>query len=1012
MFVSFDPFTLLFWILITSFIPGAILSIGLFRKSEFTFTEKVLTGFGLGLFLLPLIPFLLYFIAGINYSFEIAVLSTVLFYVVSLAIFAKGMLEGAYGDFKLPDKLQLPITKNMLISASVIVIVLIAFWIRMSSYSPVFQELDPYYYTYAPYQLLTLGENPQDDQTAWYPEVVTSHRIVPTLSYMEALWYSFYTGGAEADNMLLAVISSIYPAVMAALAFFFLYLFLSSSVRREWAVVGAGIASFAPILIYKTLAGEQEVQPYAFFALALFMAMYAFMVKKKDMKFAVLAGLGFMAVSLGSSSQILALAFLVLFIIIQSVLMFLRDDGPEEFKTFLANNSIVLLLGPIIGTSLTSTFFSSTLYLGSIGPAITVLALVGALYLIKLKAPDRKAALSYFVVLLGAGLIVFFATPVGGYITSIGKSGFGIASFNNPLDRTIAEQGVSGGMLASQVGFVAEAYPEPIAFIMLLPSVVTNWVLGFSVTLLNSILGTEVSYAEKSSSFLLLWILLFFIAMAYAFYRFMKGTDRNSLVVLFAAVVLPPLLVGIIKAKYTIYTAFMIAAAIAFVLGVGEQLISRMLEKISKNEESAKLGISQTYYAILAIGVLLLVFQFLHNGYAPAILQGSFSVRFQDNPMALQEKFSDLCTLSGDPDVCSASQDPMAYADRGTNYQYDSKLCYYSLIEDPANIKTEEYSIIQTRCHRISPYWTESMEWIRYNTEADSRTTSWWDYGHWINYFGLKNTVLRNEHLSQRMIGEVAHAYIDGTPGELKSFMETHDSEYALFDMELVSSGTVLGGKYGALNYLSCARNNETSVSYTPGQSACEADHLWEVILIPSDPVGRECTISGHAGIGGVTAYRVLLSQTTGPVELQYYPGYCVNPSNQNDVFICQNYVILEPAYCLGAVTLADGQQTYATYYLDQTYPNGDLKLNKAFLQFPQAAGNTYHVGDATMFTLLYTEDKIWLENGEVKGGYEDRKGKFYDSNLYRALFLENIPGFNHVYSTSDGMVKIFKIAE
>ena len=54
----------------------------------------------------------------------------------------------------------------------------------------------------------------------------------------------------------------------------------------------------------------------------------------------------------------------------------------------------------------------------------------------------------------------------------------------------------------------------------------------------------------------------------------------------------------------------------------------------------------------------------------------------------------------------------------------------------------------------------------------------------------------------------------------------------------------------------------------------------------------------------------------------------------------------------------------------------------------------------------------VRLENGVVKSGYEDRKGKFYDSNLYRAIFLGEIPGFKLVYSTSGGEVKIFKIDE
>jgi hypothetical protein len=118
------------------------------------------------------------------------------------------------------------------------------------------------------------------------------------------------------------------------------------------------------------------------------------------------------------------------------------------------------------------------------------------------------------------------------------------------------------------------------------------------------------------------------------------------------------------------------------------------------------------------------------------------------------------------------------------------------------------------------------------------------------------------------------------------------------------------------------------------------------------------------------------------------------------------------PTYCVGNVTLASGQSTYGTYYLNQTYPNGDLKLNKAILQMPFQLQTTTHMGPVTGATLFYTEDKIWFENGEIKSGYEDRKGKFYDSLIYRAMFLEDVPGFNLVYSSPNGgAVKIYEIA-
>jgi asparagine N-glycosylation enzyme membrane subunit Stt3 len=294
------------------------------------------------------------------------------------------------------------------------------------------------------------------------------------------------------------------------------------------------------------------------------------------------------------------------------------------------------------------------------------------------------------------------------------------------------------------------------------------------------------------------------------------------------------------------------------------------------------------------------------------------------------------------------------------------------------------------------------MEWIKTNTEPGARITSWWDYGHWINYFGDRNAVIRNEHASTDMIGAVADAYLSSTPSELRAWMLAHDSKYALFDAELILSGNDLGGKYGALNYLSCAYNNETTVAQSPGESACEADQLWETVYVSNNP----CTLSNLTGKTGFTAYRVY----AGSSALPDYPSFCMSPQDQNTLAYCRDIIRAEPAYCAGEVTLADGQRTLATYHLDQTYPNGDLKLNKALMQLPREFPATYHFGPAVEVTLFYTNEPVWFENGQVVSGYEDRKGRFYDSALYRAFFLNDLPGFRQVYASPDGAVKIFKM--
>ncbi|NYZ77217.1 hypothetical protein H0O02_02785, partial [Candidatus Micrarchaeota archaeon] len=371
-----------------------------------------------------------------------------------------------------------------------------------------------------------------------------------------------------------------------------------------------------------------------------------------------------------------------------------------------------------------------------------------------------------------------------------------------------------------------------------------------------------------------------------------------------------------------------------------------------------------------------------------------------------------------DATVCAAAADPMGYAGIGTNYQYDEKLCMLSILSNytyyssPPASAASEYQAALLRCNRITNYWMESMEWIRYETEHDSRTISWWDYGHWINYFGQKNTVLRNEHASQTMIGNTAYAYLHGTPEELIEFMKGHDSKYALFDVELISSGNQLGGKYGALNYLSCAYMNRTNVTYSPGQSVCEAEHLWEIIYVPKDPTGRACTISANQNRTGVIAYKIYVgAMGSGGTYSLYYPDVCTGViTDANAKYYCENYVRPEPVYCVGEITLADGRKGTGTYYLNETYPSGDLKLNKAILAMPFEMSGTMHLGDVYAFTTFYTNDPLWLENGVIVGGYEDAKGAFYHSNLYRGIFVGEIPGFTKVFD--NGAVKIYKMLE
>ncbi|MEM3540712.1 MAG: hypothetical protein QXF86_00690 [Candidatus Bilamarchaeaceae archaeon] len=1037
MFLVFDPYLLLLIIFCCFFVPGILISVALLKNSKVGFFEKIIIGLGLGFAVPQLIPFLSYFLLGIKYTHNMAIITVGLWWLIAIALAVWKRIDEDFSG--LPHQITTTFQKDkrkLLIITSIIFIGILTFWIRLGSYSPVFQELDPYYYTYVAQQIIQLGHNPLNDQTAWWPTLEVSHRAIPGLAYMEALWYSLYNGSNDYNNMLLAVIASVYPPIAAMLAVFFFYIFLSKIIKPEYAVVGAAIASLAPIFIIKTMAGESEVQPYAFFALTFFYATYLIALKEKSKAIGFLSALTYIALAIGCASEILALTTLVIFWIFYGLLLFYKDENAEEIMKLLQVNAIILILGTI----LTAGIIKSSFYNGIISYSTThiaigvfILVILGALYFIQVKkrelglAGENRVKVLFVTAFL---LLILLLSPIGEPIKGLGRAGLSVVEYKTALERTIAEQGMAGHDFAGEMGFVGANYyaianfllsplnnlitkPEGkelitnvgnglgslLSMIFILFSLISNIILSVVMGIINIYLNSNVVYEWKENSFLMFWTFFMIFFFAYVVYKKKEEKAEETMpILLLLLAVFFPFIVGIMKAKYTIYAAFFFGGGIAFVLANAEEILKQKKWIPEKNEW------------VLTFAILILIAQFFFNGLAYGLAINNFETRFQDNPLATKAKLDIICQKTNEPTVCAAAADPFRYASLGTNYQYDQKLCVltalpdYTLLENPEKAKHIYYAV-QLRCNRLSDYWISSMEWIRYNTEPNSRTISWWDYGHWINFFGQKNTVLRNEHSSLNMIYRVANAYTEGDENDLLQTMKDYGAGYALFDIEILASSSGFGAKYGALNYLGCVYVNRTNVSYWPGQSICEIENLWETIYVsPNKP----CVISKTSNKTGYVASKVyILGQKGEMIYTPYYPNECIGEVKDEIKQFCNYGVKLEPVYCVGEVELANGQKTTGTYYLNKTYPNGDLKLNKALLTFPFTIEKAYGYGTLFGFTTIYTKDKIWLENGTIVDGYEDRKGHFYDSNIYKALVLNKIEGFEKVYD--NGAVKIYK---
>ncbi|MBN2122282.1 hypothetical protein JW721_04480 [Candidatus Micrarchaeota archaeon] len=997
---EFSPFLLLFWVFVGLFVPGMLFSLAILKKKELPLFDKAAIGLGAGLAIPSLFAFLL-FLIGVPFSYEMAIGCIALFYIISIALFAK---EKAWEGISLPKDYN-----KLAPSAALALIMLLSFWIRVGTYGPVFMELDPYFYIQHTALILQDGGAPLEDFSAWYPYPV-SHRTMPEKAYLEAIAYTLYNGGTDFDLYLLSTVAGMLPPIMAALAVFFLYLLVSSEYKRIFGIAAAGVAAFMPMFIMKLMAGESEVQPYAFFGIAFTLAMYALATKRKDLAFAFLGGIALMATFLGSASGVVITTALLIFILLQALFLFYMKKGLLETVQV---NGIIIGLGAVFPQILQNLFHDSFILDGILSGQVLLLlcayALSLVLFAIQKNPPQLKklnldldlkqAYVPAAIILIAVVLLVAF-TPVGGVLFSIVKGVLGTAEFKVPLERTIAEQGVAGAAFESELGFAAmdfnglptleqllEKFSSENVVIALfglivgllqhvfalfsgILTAVSNLILSVMVLVLNAVFGTGLEYSDKNNSMLMVIIFAVFASVLYsAFGMFKKKEERLAL--LFAAFIFPVSIIGLMKTKYAIYLGFAIAAGLGVSLGELQGVVDKLIGNL-KDEEKRK---KYANYAMLGFTLISFLFIFFewNNGLAGNLFASSFTQRFGDNPAALQEKMENLCAVSGYSPACEAAADPEAYASGGMKYQYDPVLCAYSIYADPAAPTAGEQASASLRCNVLTSYWIEFLEWEHDESPENARFTSWWDYGHWTNYFGQRNTVLRNDHARHDMILEVAHGYIYGTPEELRQFMLSHDSEYAFFDREiLINSDGSFGMKFSALNYLACSRNNETGVDNAPGTSVCESEHTWERLAIPAATQG--CVLSPLTGETGLLVYDAF----TGTRK-----------------------------YCLGEETLLSGETIPALHKLNETYANGDLKLQKAFLKQIATLSDGTRVLD-----VYYTKDLLWLENGEAKTGWEDRTTKFYDSVLYQAFVLEDVEGFTQVFKTSDGAVKVYKISE
>jgi len=803
---------------------------------------------------------------------------------------------------------------------------LITYLVRIQSASSIYSELDPYYYAYSSWMLAERGTVPYHDQTAWYP-YGGSHRTVP---FHTALLYAYYVLFGGGNQYALSLASHLYPPLAAGLTAVFLYLFayrllspkegkvsvLSFSLPAQPLAALAAFLytlsfSFTPYFLTKTLSGVFEVQPYAF---ALLTASFYYTVRESPLLL-----LSLPALALGSVSFSIYLIGYLAYALWK--VMWRPEKAFGEYDKTIA---LAVALSAIL-QSLYTLSLSSTLL---VALASALLPYAYPFVYERLRNPwaVRGLVALLFLLLLISPLASSFLSFVKGVAT--------VGSYRTPLERTIAEQNPSPENLNPILGLWG--LPLPFGELLSLPLNLLLYLFSKVVSLTFSV---PPFFTPKVPGLYVLALTAFLISLP-----FLLREPSPKLLV--ALALTPTLFVTMFKAKFLIYFAYAIYLSAVFPLHL---LLRRWRPAL-------------LLFLLLALASLPLSLPPLT---ASLSLLPVPKVGF--SPDFYEEELSALCQ-QGLEEACLYFH-PNESWQNYKRFSYD--LCLGTTVLR-YGYQQAWGPFLGYRCSAIPMEWMDAMAFIETLPE-EARITSWWDYGHWINFFGQRNAVLRNEHSRLDMIYRIAYAYVMNS-SEMPKAMEDYGSRYLLVDREIVFGGEGFGGKFHALNYLACVYANQTNVSLSPGESTCEKENLWEVVR----PTAEECTINPITGDKGTVWERFF------PVEERW-----------------------KPYYCLGNATLSTGEVVPALYYLDRKGPAGELVLNKGFL-IPQEELN----GRPYVFAVLYTKDPVWLVNGTPTSGWEDRigKGRFYDSILYKAFILDELEGFDKIYD--NGYVKIFERAE
>jgi len=540
-------------IFLTIAIPGFLASVALFKRSgRFNTLELFFLGLPIGMF----VPSLLGILEG-----DIGILFS-----PALAIFNVVLLTAAAAGYLLMTKTKIlpekkPAKESLIWGAGLLVILFLAFWIRMQALSPYFYDFDPYWYNHMTQFIIQQGQVPVHDDYVWYPNPST-HRSDPLIAYTGANWYHIFTianGMMSFDFNTMTLVSALYPPLVAMLLAFAAYLWMSREYNRSVGLIAAAFMAFTPVLVEKMLAPEFELSPFGLFSVVLFYAVYYLTFKYKSKTLAIYASFLMLISLIGSATGEITSLLFGGAVALTAVVHFLTGKKDEE--SFALNS--IIASGAVVGALLflpyhfpLSGFNDLKLFIFPVIGVVFAFAMNALLPIAK--TPEDK--LLYLSGILIIGVMLLIVTPLKDVLDSvIGTFGF-VTAYTDPTYRTIAELSAAPSDFSPILGVLGSNIPFSITPILLIAS---------------------------------------FLAIATPFViSLYKGKHEESLqthriIAIFG--VLPIALSGLFKSKFAVYIGLM--TPIAFCILIGE------LGKIKRYQFAGKLVLWIVVFAVLLQGM-------------------------------------------------------------------------------------------------------------------------------------------------------------------------------------------------------------------------------------------------------------------------------------------------------------------------------------------------------------------------------------------------------------------------